>query len=334
MARSAHPIALVTGGAGFIGSHLCDSLLADGWEVYAVDDLSTGSLDNVAHLKEHRRFHLVVDSVLNEAIMNTLIHRSDAVWHMAAAVGVRLVVEEPVRTLLTNVRGTEVVLEFCSRFDKPVFVASTSEVYGDHQSLAPLAETERRIYGPTTVNRWGYAASKAIDEFLALSYFQERDLQVVIGRLFNTVGPRQTGRYGMVVPSFVQSALSGTPLQVFGSGDQTRCFCHVFDTVVALKALLAEPACNGLIFNIGNTTATSIRDLAERVITAAGSRSEIEYLSYDDAYGPGFEDMLHRVPDIGLIQSTIGWAPTRPLEEIIGDLIAHERAAGVPTLHE
>jgi UDP-glucose 4-epimerase len=322
------PRALVTGGAGFIGSHLCTELMAKGWEVYAIDDLSTGSVANVEHLRHRRDFHLVVDSVLDEATMNSLVHRCDAVWHLAAAVGVRLVVEQPVRTLVTNVRGTEVVLEYCARFDKPVLVASTSEVYGDHRSLRPLAEDDRRIYGPTTVNRWGYAGSKAIDEFLALAFHRERGLRVTIARLFNTVGPRQTGEYGMVVPRFVDAALAGEPLRVFGDGGQTRCFCHVDDTVEALMALLAEPRTVGQIYNIGNTAHIGIRELADMVVEMTGSSSPIERVEYADEYGEGFEDMRHRVPDIRKIGEVIGWRPSRSLRDVLDDMIRERHEVG------
>lgn len=323
--------ALVTGGAGFIGSHLCEALLASGHEVFALDDLSTGRLENVAHLTDRRDFHLVVDSVLNEAVVNTLVHKCHRVWHLAAAVGVRLIVEKPVHTLVTNVQGTEVVLDLCARFGKPVLVASTSEVYGDHQSLTPLSEDERRIYGPTTVNRWAYAGSKALDEFLALAYHQERGLDVVVARLFNTVGPRQTGEYGMVVPALVDRALQGASLQVFGDGLQTRCFCHVADTVAALTGLLDDPTTSGQVFNVGNTGAISVMDLAQRILDMTGSSSPIELVSYEDAYGHGFEDMRHRVPDIAKIREAIGWRPRRDLDQVLADVIAHQRAEAVPS---
>ena len=321
----------MTGGAGFIGSHLCESLLDLGHEVFALDDLSTGRLGNVEHLMGRPDFHLVVDSVLNEAVVNSLVHKCDRVWHMAAAVGVRLVVDEPVRTLTTNVRGTEVVLDLCARFNKRVLVASTSEVYGDHQSLDPLPETARRIYGPTTVNRWGYAASKALDEFLSLAYCEERGLDVVVARLFNTVGPRQTGFYGMVIPSFVERALRGEPLLVHGDGTQTRCFCHVEDTVRALVMLLDTTATTGEIYNIGNGEPIAIGDLARRIIEETGSQSAVELVTYEEAYGQGFEDMRHRVPDTSKIARDLGWTPKRPLAEILSDVIAHSRLeAAVP----
>jgi UDP-glucose 4-epimerase len=293
--------------------------------VYALDDLSTGRLENVEHLTSRPDFHLVVDSVLNEAVVNSLVHRCDRVWHMAAAVGVRLVVEQPVRTLTTNVRGTEVVLDLCARFGRRVLVASTSEVYGDHRSLEPLSETSKRIYGPTTVNRWGYAASKALDEFLTLAYFEERGLDAVVARLFNTVGPRQTGMYGMVIPSFVDRALRGEALEVYGDGMQTRCFCHVADTVRALIGLLDDASTTGQIYNIGNTQPIAIRILADRIIELTDSGSTVETIDYDTAYGPGFEDMLHRVPDIAKIGQAIGWAPEHNLERILADVTADRR---------
>src|SRR5215210_6476864 len=229
--RSARRRALVTGGAGFIGSHLSELLLADGWEVYALDDLSTSSVQNVAHLKPRSDYHLIVESVLSPSVVNELVHKCDVVFHLAAAVGVRLIVEQPVHTMVTNVQGTEIVLDYCNRFGKRVLIASTSEVYGDHRDDRPLDEGARRIYGPTTARRWAYADSKALDEFLALAYQQERGLDCVIARLFNTVGPRQSGQYGMVVPRFVRSALAGAPLEVHGDGTQTRSFCHVSDTI-------------------------------------------------------------------------------------------------------
>lgn len=328
VAVSGRPRALVTGGAGFIGSHLCTALVDRGWEVFAIDDLSTGSVENVEHLRHERHFHLVVDSVLDEAVMNSLVHRCDRVWHLAAAVGVRLVVEEPVHTLVTNVRGTEVVLEYCARFDKPVLVASTSEVYGDHRTLRPLSEDDRRIYGPTTVNRWGYAASKAIDEFLALAFHRERSLRVVIARLFNTVGPRQTGEYGMVVPRFVDAALAGEPLRVFGDGGQTRCFCHVDDTVEALLGLLDDPATVGEAYNVGNTEPIEIAALARAVVEMTDSDSRIDNVAYEDAFGEGFEDMRHRVPAIEKIGRAIGWRPSRTLQDVLVDVIRERRGRG------
>jgi UDP-glucose 4-epimerase len=319
--------ALVTGGAGFIGSHLSELLLEEGWEVYALDDLSTGSLDNVAHLQPDARFHLVVDSVLNPAVVNELVHKCDVVYHLAAAVGVRLIVEQPVHTLVVNLEGTEVVLDHCNKFGKRVLIASTSEVYGDHRDVTPLSETSRRIYGPTTQRRWAYADSKAMDEFLALAYHQERGLDCVIARLFNTVGPRQTGQYGMVVPRFVQSALAERPLEVYGDGAQTRCFCHVQDTIRALSALMQEPAATGEIFNVGSTESVRIIDLAHRVIELTGSGSELTFTPFEQVYGGGIEDTLHRVPVIEKLCAAIGWEPTRNLDQILADVIEHVRSA-------
>jgi UDP-glucose 4-epimerase len=322
--------ALVTGGAGFIGSHLSERLLADGWEVFALDDLSTGSIDNVAHLRDRSEYHLVVDSVLSPAIVSELVHKCDVVYHLAAAVGVRLIVERPVHTLVTNVQGTETVLEYCNRFGKRVLVASTSEVYGGHREEAPLAESARRIYGPTTARRWAYADSKAMDEFLALAYHQERGLDCAIVRLFNTVGPRQSGQYGMVIPRFVERALASAPLEIHGDGRQTRCFCHVADTIRALHALMDDRSVSGEIFNVGSMDQIAILDLAKRVLELTGSRSELVFVPYDEVYGQGIEDMLHRMPSIEKIGAAIGWRPERGLDEILADVIEHARAAPIP----
>jgi UDP-glucose 4-epimerase len=323
--------ALVTGGAGFIGSHLAELLLEDGWEVYVLDDISTGSVANIAHLREHPRFHLVIDSVLSPAVVNELVYKCDVVYHLAAAVGVRLIVEQPVRTLVTNVEGTENVLDHCSRFGKRVLVASTSEVYGDHREEHPLAEDARRIYGPTTARRWAYADSKAMDEFLALAYHEERGLDCVMARLFNTVGPRQTGQYGMVIPRFVERALDGRPLEVYGDGTQTRCFCHVSDATRALKALM-EADVSGEIYNVGSPNRIRILDLAERVIELTSSRSPIEFVPYEDVYGLGIEDMLHRIPSTEKIYRATGWKPQLSLDLILADVIKHMRTAGLSQL--
>jgi UDP-glucose 4-epimerase len=311
---------LVTGGAGFIGSHLCEVLLADGWEVFALDDLSTGSLQNVAHLQDESRFHLVVESVLSTSAVNELVHKSDVVYHLAAAVGVRLVVERPVHSLITNVEGTENVLEHCSRFGKRVLVASSSEVYGDHPAGEPLAETARRIYGPTTATRWGYAAAKAIDEFLALARHREHGLDCVIARLFNTVGPRQTGQYGMVIPTFVANALEGRQLDVHGDGSQVRCFCHVADAVRALKGLMNEPSTSGQIFNVGATDPISILDLAQLILERTNSSARIRFVPYDRVYDHGIEDMAQRVPSIEKIGAALGWRAQHDLDRILRDV--------------
>jgi nucleoside-diphosphate-sugar epimerase len=317
---------LITGGAGFIGSHLSELLLEQGTHVWVLDDLSTGSLANVEHLRSNPNFHLVVDSVLSYATVNELVHKCDVVYHLAAAVGVRLIVEQPVKTLVTNLRGTEIVLEHAHTFNKRVLVASTSEVYGDHREERPLSEDDRRIYGPTTQRRWAYADSKAMDEFLALAHNQESGLDVVIARLFNTVGPRQSGEYGMVIPRFVRSALAGQTLEIHGDGSQTRCFCHVQDTIRALHGLM-ESGSTGEIFNVGSANRIGIRALAEQVIERTGSSSTVVDVPYDQVYGHGIEDMLHRIPSIDKITAAIGWTPTRTLDDILSDVIAFERSA-------
>jgi UDP-glucose 4-epimerase len=322
--------ALVTGGAGFIGSHLCEALLADGWEVFALDDLSTGAIGNVTHLRERPDFHLVVDSVLNAAVVNELVYKCDVVYHLAAAVGVRLIVERPVHTMVTNVQGTETVLEYCNRFGKRVLVASSSEIYGDHREERPLSEDDRRVYGPTTERRWLYADSKAMDEFLALGYHQERQLDCVIARLFNTVGPRQSGQYGMVIPRFVQNALAGAPLEIHGDGTQTRSFCHVSDTIRALKGLMDAPSTSGGVFNVGSTERVRILDLAQRVLALTRSESELAFVPYDRVYGVGVEDTLHREPAVERIAETIGWRPSLDLERILADVIDYVRTAPTP----
>jgi nucleoside-diphosphate-sugar epimerase len=319
--------ALVTGGAGFIGSHLSELLLADGWEVFVLDDVSTGSLENVAHLRDRPDFHLVVDSVLSPSVVSEVVHKCDVVFHLAAAVGVRLIVEQPVHTMVTNVQGTETVLGYCSKFDKRVLIASSSEVYGDHREERPLGENDRRVYGPTTEKRWLYADSKAMDEHLALSYHLERGLDAVVVRLFNTVGPRQSGRYGMVIPRLVDRALAGEPLEVHGDGTQTRSFCHVADTVRALAGLMEAKELSGEIFNVGSSERVRIVELAERVLRATGSESEIVFVPYDRVYGQGIEDTLHREPAIGKIRDAIGWTPERDLDSILADVIEHTRSA-------
>ena len=322
--------ALVTGGAGFIGSHLAELLLDEGCEVFALDDLSTGSEANIFHLKEREGFHLVVDSVLSPAVVSELVHRCDVVYHLAAAVGVQLIVEQPGRTLLTNVQGAENVLEYCARFEKPVLVASSSEVYGNHPEDVLLDEEALRIYGPTTAKRWAYADTKALDEFLALALRHERGLQCVIARLFNTVGPRQNSRYGNVIPRFVQRALAGEPLEIHGDGSQTRCFCHVSDVVRALKGLL--DAADGEIYNVGSTDRITIRELAERVLERTGSGSELVFVPYEDVYERGVaEEMFHRAPTIDKIASAIGWKPSKDLDGILDDVIAFTRESQAPS---
>jgi UDP-glucose 4-epimerase len=317
--------ALITGGAGFIGSHLAELLLAEDVEVYALDDLSTGSLANVEHLRGDPRFHLVVDTVLSKTVVNELVYKCDVVYHLAAAVGVRLIVEQPVHTIVTNLEGTEIVLDHCARFGKRVLVASTSEVYGDPRTSEPFREDDRRVYGPTTQKRWLYADSKAMDEYLALAYHQERELDPVIVRLFNTVGPRQSGQYGMVIPRFVTAAVAGAPVEIHGDGSQTRTFCHVQDTIRALKGLMDSPATSGQIFNVGSAASISILELARKVLELTGSSSELVYVPYDRVYGLGIEDTMHRVPAIDKIRGAIGWEPQRDLDAILADVVAHVR---------
>ena len=316
--------ALITGGAGFIGSHLSELLLDEGHEVWVLDNLSTGSLDNIEHLRDREDFHLVVDSVLHWSVVNELTYKCDVVYHLAAAVGVRLIVEQPVQTLVTNLRGTEIVLEHCHRFGKRVLIASTSEVYGDHREERALVETDRRIYGPTTQKRWAYADSKAMDEFLALAHHAEHDLDCVIVRLFNTVGPRQSGQYGMVIPTFVQRAIVGEPIEIHGDGEQTRCFCHVSDTIRALAGLM-ESGASGEIYNVGSEERISINELAQKVKGLTDSESAIEYVSYADVYGIGIEDMLHRIPSTAKVRAMTGWTTERTLDDILGDVLTFER---------
>ena len=307
---------LITGGAGFIGSHLADAYLARGDEVFALDDLSTGSIDNIRHLRAHPRFHYTIESVRHAPTVAELVDQCDVVFHLAAAVGVRLIVESPVRTIETNVHGTEVVLAQANKKKKKVLIASTSEVYGVSTHV-PFREDGNLVLGPTSKGRWSYACSKAIDEFLALAYWRERKLPAVIVRLFNTVGPRQTGQYGMVVPTFVKQALTGRPITIHGDGRQSRCFADVSDVVGALVALMDQPAAVGEVFNIGSDEEVTIRALAERVTSITGSHSEIICVPYELAYGEGFEDMPRRVPDISKIGKLIGYRPTKSLDQIL-----------------
>lgn len=311
---------LITGGAGFIGSHLAERLLERGDEVFIIDNLWTGSLNNIAKILNHERLHLVVDTILNESVMNELIFKIDRIYHLAAAVGVRNVMDHPVETLDTNVKGSEVVLRLANRFKKKIFIASTSEVYGKHVEH-DLSEDDNRVMGTVKKRRWAYACSKTLDEFLALAYFDEKKLPVVIGRLFNTVGPRQTGQYGMVVPSFVQSALLGKPITVYGDGTQTRSFMHVNDVLNAITALMDMPEAEGEIYNIGNNQEVRIMELARMVKEMTGSASEIEQISYEKAYGPGFEDMERRCPNIDKLKAATGFQPSYDLEAIIQSVI-------------
>ena len=312
--------ALITGGAGFIGSHLAEALLAKGHEVSVIDDLSTGSIDNISHLKARPGFHYAIDTVTNEPVVAELIDHNDVVFHLAAAVGVKLIVEEPVRTIETNVHGTEVVLKHANKKKKLVFIASTSEVYGKSTDV-PFRENADLVMGATTKHRWAYACSKAIDEFLALAYYKEKKLPIVIVRLFNTVGPRQTGQYGMVLPTFVRQALAGHPITVFGDGTQSRSFTYVGDVVDALVTLAQTPAAVGEVLNIGGAQEITIRELAERVRARANSQSPIVLIPYDQAYESGFEDMPRRVPDTSKINRVIGFQPRVGLDDIIAEVI-------------
>ena len=312
--------ALITGGAGFIGSHLADALLAEGHQVSILDNLSTGAMENVEHLKGRPGFRYVIDTVTNEPLLAELIDGSDVVVHLAAAVGVKLIVEAPVHTIETNVHGTEVVLKHANKKKKLVLIASTSEVYGKSTAV-PFREDADLVMGPTHKHRGAYACSKAIDEFLALAYWKEKKLPVVIVRFFNTVGPRQTGRYGMVIPNFVRQGLAGQPITVHGDGMQTRSFCYVGDVVNAVQRLIAEPRAVGEVFNIGNDQEITIRALAEKVRVLTGSRSEIVTIPYEQAYEAGFEDMPRRVPDLGKIQQLVGYAPKVCLDDILSRVV-------------
>ncbi|HEY81587.1 MAG TPA: NAD-dependent epimerase/dehydratase family protein [Anaerolineae bacterium] len=311
---------LITGGAGFIGSHLAETLLDAGLQVAVLDDLSTGRFENIAHLTGHPNFSFAIDSITNAIVLDRLASESDAIIHLAAAVGVKLVVEQPVHTIETNIMGAEAVLKAAARYRAKVIIASTSEVYGKGAHV-PFREDDDVVLGPTSRTRWAYAASKMVDEFLALAYHQKYDLPVVIARLFNTVGPRQTGRYGMVVPRFVRQALAGEPITVYGDGSQSRCFCDVSDTVRALKALLSHEEAVGKVFNVGSTEEVAILELAQRIKALTGSDSSIRFVPYAEAYAPGFEDMQRRVPDTTRIQSVTGWRPRYDLDAILQRVI-------------
>ena len=316
--------AFITGGAGFIGSHLAETLLDQGHKVMILDNLSTGSIDNIAHMKGRPGFEYFVDTVENEPLLAELIDRSDVVFHLAAAVGVKLIVEQPVYTIETNVHGTEVVLKHANKKKKLVVIASTSEVYGKSDNV-PFREDSDLVMGPTTKHRWAYACSKAIDEFLALAYWKERKLPVIIVRFFNTVGPRQTGQYGMVIPIFVRQSLAGEPITVFGDGTQSRAFTHVTDVVGALIKLVQEPGAVGQVINIGNTEEVTITALAERVKHLCGSQSSIKYIPYEQAYESGFEDMPRRLPDLEKIRKMIGYEAKHSLDDILVQVIDYFR---------
>ena len=315
---------LITGGAGFIGSHLAEELLSQGEEVYVIDNLSTGRLENVKHLAANPRFHITIETILEEKAVEDLTRKCELIFHLAAAVGVRLIIEKPVDTIETNILGTEIVLKAANKFKRKVILASTSEVYGKN-SKVPFREEDDSVYGPTTKSRWSYACSKAIDEFLALAYFHEKKLPVVIARLFNTIGPRQTGRYGMVVPSFIQQALLSHPVTVYGDGKQSRSFTHVTDVVSALIGLSEHPKAVGEVFNVGNGREITIERLAILIKKMTNSKSKIVYIPYDKAFEKGFEDMIRRVPDITKINHLIGYKPRVNLEESLEKIIDYYR---------
>ena len=322
---------LVTGGAGFIGSHLVEGLLGRGDQVVAFDNLSTGRLRNLDHLGNHPNLRFVQGSVLDELAVDELTHTCDAVVHLAAAVGVKLIVEEPLRSFTTNIRGSEIVIEAAFRHRRPILLASTSEIYGKNSDI-PLSEEDDRILGSTTTARWAYSTAKAVDEILAYAYHRERGLPTTVVRLFNTVGPRQSPAYGMVLPRLARQAVSGAPLTVYGDGTQSRCFCHVSDVVRALLGLLEHPGAVGGVFNVGSQEEVTIRELAQRIVARAGSRSRIELVPYDQAYPVGFEDMRRRVPSTDRIRALTGWQPSRSLDDILTETIAEaaaERAANV-----
>mgnify|MGYP006278982901 CR=1 FL=1 len=316
--------ALITGGSGFIGSHLTERLLEDGWRVYVLDDLSTGKIENLDGVRGHENLEVTIEEIENEPLLRELIDRAEVVFHLAAAVGVKLIVEDPVRTIETNIYGTELLLKHCSTKGKKLVLASTSEVYGKG-TKERFAEEDDLVFGPTTRSRWSYGCSKAIDEFLALAYNQSRGLPAVIVRFFNTVGPRQVGRYGMVVPRFVQQALEGGPITVYGDGRQVRCFAHVREVVESVCRLVDCPEADGQIYNVGSGEPVTIEGLARRVQQLVNPEAEITYTPYEEAYGPGFEDIRRRVPDVTKLRETIGFHPTAGLEEIIRDVRDHLR---------
>ena len=311
---------LITGGAGFIGSHLAERLLKDGHNVEIIDNLSTGRLENIETFKDHPKFHYTIGSILNRELLEKLVHGADQIYHLAAAVGVKYIIENPLLSLKTNIVGTDNVLELANKHKAKVLITSTSEIYGKSEKI-PFAEHDDRLLGSTQISRWGYSCSKAIDEFLAQAFFREKRLPVVIVRCFNTVGPRQTGQYGMVLPKFIKAALLDQPLVVYGSGKQTRCFADVSDVVDAFLKLMNSPNCEGEIFNVGTTESISIEDLAAKVRTMCESKSRIEYMKYEDAFEEGFEDMMNRMPDLTKIHEYIGYEPLMKLDDIIRRMI-------------
>ncbi len=315
---------LITGGAGFIGSHLAESLLNDGHEVTLLDDFSTGRFANIAHLDDHKDLSIIKGDVKDEELVLDCVKEADQVYHLASAVGVQLVVEKPVHTINTIVHGTSTVLEACSRYRRPVLITSTSEVYGKATKV-PFGEEDDSVTGPPSRRRWCYACAKAMDEFLALAHWHECRLPVVVVRLFNTVGPRQTGQYGMVIPNFIKQALHNRPIRVFGDGSQSRCFCHVSDVVRGLRSVLGPQGTRGELFNIGSHNEVSILELAEKIRDYVGSKSEIVRIPYEEAYGKGFEDMRRRVPDLSKINSAIGFEPEMTLDDIIRDCVEYAK---------
>ncbi len=317
----------ITGGAGFIGSHLAERLVAEGHEVWVLDDLSTGSIRNLDGILEHPRFHHRIGSVTNEELVSELVDRADVVYHLAAAVGVKLIVERPTHTIETNVRGSEVVLQAAAKKGKLTFIASTSEVYGKGVKL-PFSEEDDLLFGATTKSRWAYACSKAIDEYLALAYFRERQTPVVITRFFNTVGPRQTGRYGMVLPNFVRQGMTGEPITVYGTGEQRRCFGYVGEVVECLIRLAGSPAAVGQVFNVGNDQEISINELAELVRVRTGGRSSVVHVAYEEAYPEGFEDMDRRIPDLAKLEGTISYRPSMRVDDIVERVIEYQTEVG------
>jgi UDP-glucose 4-epimerase len=317
---------LITGGAGFIGSHLSEAMLAAGHSVVSVDDLSTGSMDNISHLLSNPKYRFIRESVLNEMVMTSLMDRCDVVYHLAAAVGVQLIVDRPVHTIETNIHGSEIVLDLANKFRRKIVVASTSEVYGKNTKV-PFSEDDDTTLGSTRFTRWSYACSKMVDEFLALAYHDQFGLETIVCRFFNTIGPRQTGMYGMVVPRFVRNALANEPLKIFGTGKQSRCFSNVADVVSALMKLSECPQAVGQVINVGTTECVTIEELADRIVKMTGSKSTKQYMSYEEAYGRAFDDMLVRVPNLSKIESLIGYKPKYNLEQTLQQVIAYERTS-------
>jgi UDP-glucose 4-epimerase len=312
---------LITGGAGFIGSHLSEELLKNKNKVSVIDDLSTGSLENIAHLKDNPNFSIKIDTILNKKSMEKLVRECDAIYHLAAAVGVKYIIDNPLRSIETNVQGTEIALSLAAKYQKPILIASTSEVYGKNNKT-PFKETDDSVIGYTKLYRWSYACTKKLDEFLAFAYYKEKRFPIVIVRLFNTCGPRQTGQYGMVIPNFVKQAILNQPITIYGTGKQSRCFCHVRDVIAGMTRLMKTPKCYGEVFNIGNNKEITIEDLAKKVKALTNSKSPIRYISYENAYGEGFEDMQRRIPDLSKIKEFVGYSPKIGLDQLLKEVIA------------